>query len=186
MSKFSQVALEEFQRQPRTTQRGRERVLSDLEVKDILLDPRVMREIAEDWGISRALVAKIKDRTASYFFDREAAFGQAFKNDTPDTLNRYDVVATPNMSLVTLPVVVAPVGHPTALDEEAVARIKADLRTLREIAEDLDVSVTTVWRVKNGQYQGRAKHSMGRNERVGTVAGKPVYEDDLRRKNRRA
>lgn len=133
-------ALEEQQKTP-VDGPGRERVLSEQEVRDILLDPRVMREIAEDYEISRSLVARIKDRTASYFQTR------GFERGSWE----------PNLSLATLPVVVASSGHPTVLEEADVEKILSDGRTLKEIALDMNVSVSTIWRVRNRQYQGRSK-----------------------------
>lgn len=157
----NRIALEEWQK-PSVEGRGTERLLSDVEVRDILLDPRTMREIAEAYGISRALVARIKDRTASYFQNR------GFERGSWE----------PNPDLTTLPVIVAAVGRPTKLDEDDVQKILDDPRTLRDIAEDMGISVSTVWRVKNRTYQGRSKDFKKPPQIIAKVGGKLLMKEE--------
>lgn len=163
----NRTALEELQKPVPSGERGNERILSDLQVKDILLDDRINRLIADEYGVSLSLIKRIKARTASYFQNRSETNKLMFE---------------PNMDLVTLPIVAAPVGPPVKLDEDDVERIRNDDRKLKDIAEDLGVSISTVWRAKNGDYQGRSKAHKKTDRVAGSIDSKPIYESELRKR----
>ncbi len=153
-------ALEE-QQKPVVEGPGRVRILSDDEVRDILIDPRVMREIAEEYQISRSLVAKIKNRDASYFQTR------GFERGTWE----------PNGDLATTPIVVASAGHPAKLDDDDVQKILADDRKLKDVAEEMGISISTVWRVRNRQYQGRSRDFKKPEKILAKLDNKLIMED---------
>ncbi len=156
----NRTALEELQKPVPSGEAGNERILSDIQVRDILLDSRIVREIAEDYEVSVSLIKRIKARTASYFQNRS---------------EKDKLKLEPNMDLVTLPHVAAPVGPPTKLTEEDVERIRNDDRKLKVIAADMGISISTVWRVKNGEYQGRSKTHNESVRLAGIIDGKPIF-----------
>lgn len=165
----NRTALEELQKPLPSGEAGNERILSDLQVKDILLDDRITRVIAEEYGISLSLVKKIKGRTASYFQNRS---------------ERNKLALEPNMTLVTLPHVAAPVGPPAKLDEVDVEKIRLDPRKLKDIAEEMGVSISTVWRAKNGDYQGRSRSHRKSDRVAGWLDNKPIYDSEIKKRRK--
>lgn len=141
--------------------RGRRR-LSDQDVREILRDRRPARVIAEDYDVSKRFIEKLRARSGSYFTDPVRIRGSS----EPSALSM-------------IPVIELDPGRPPILSDSQVRAILSDRRTLKEIAGDYGISISTVWRVRNRQYQGRSQDFRKPPKIIAKLDGRYIFADDV-------